>query len=243
MVRSLLLLAGIAVTLAAASAEDPIKVPFKVGERLTYQAKVNFLNAGTATMSVEGIADVRGRPTYHTIFNVKGKVLFFHVDDHYESWFDTATLVSLRHMQHIDESKYKSDKSYEFYPERQVYVRNGEERPSVAQPLDEGSFIYFMRSVPLVVGKTYEFHRYYNAERNPVTITVDRKERITVPAGEFDAIVLKPAIKSKGLFSEAGQAEVWLADDSTRVILRLKSKLPVGTLYLELKQIENAGRK
>jgi len=79
-------------------------VPFRVGERLSYQAKVNFLNAGTATMSVEGIEPIRGRPTYHTVFDVRGRVLMFHVDDHYESWFDTTSLVSLRHVQHIDES-------------------------------------------------------------------------------------------------------------------------------------------
>lgn len=210
-------------------------VPFHVGETMTYQAKVNFINAGTATMSVEGIEPIRGRPAYHTVFDVRGRVLMFHVNDHYESWFDTASLVSLHHVQHIDESKNSADRTYDFYPERKVYVRNGVENPSVAEPLDEGSFVYFMRSVPLEIGKTYEFNRYYHVDRNPVVIQVVRKERIKVPAGEFDAILVKPIIKSKGLFSENGQAEVWFADDSTRKLLRLKSKLPFGTLYLELK--------
>jgi len=211
------------------------KVPFRVGERMTYQAKVNFINAGSATMSVEGIESVRGRPTYHTVFDVRGKLLLFHVNDHYESWFDTASLVSLHHTQHIDETKNQADRTYDFYPDRRVYVRNGVENPSVPDPLDEGSFIYFMRSVPLEVGKTYEFNRYYHVDRNPVVIQVERKERIKVPAGEFDAIVVKPIIKSKGLFSENGEAEVWFSDDSTRTLLRLRSKLPFGTLYLELK--------
>jgi uncharacterized protein DUF3108 len=223
--------------------DGPFHVPFKPGEKLTYAAKVNFWNAGSASMSVEDIETIRGRPTYHTIFNVKGRVLFFHVDDHYESWFDTTSLVSLHHVQHIDETKNKLDKVYDFYPDRRVYVRNGEEKPSVEKPLDEGSFIYFMRSVPLEVGKTYRFNRYYQPDKNPVIITVDRREHIEVPAGEFDAIVLKPIIKSKGLFGEHGQAEVWLSADSTRTLLRLKSKLPVGTLYLELKQAEYASRK
>ena len=221
----------------------PYRVPFRVGEKLEYQAKVNFVSAGKATMSVEDIVPIRGHPTYHTVFNIRGGILFFHVDDHYESWFDTTSLVSLHHVQHIDETKYSTDKTYDFYPERRVYVRNGgQENPSVAEPLDEGSFIYFMRSVPLEVGKTYSFDRYYHPDRNPVVIYVDRKERIKVPAGEFDAIVVKPTIKSKGLFSENGQAEVWFSDDSTRTLLRLKSKLPVGTLYLELKNAEYAAR-
>lgn len=218
-------------------------LPWRVGEQLTYHAKINFLNAGSATMKVVGIENIRGRPAYHTVFELKGRVLFFHVNDHYESWFDTAQLVSLRHVQHIDESSYHANRTYEFFPEREVYVRNGVENPSVAKPLDEGSFVYFMRAVPLVVGKTYDFDRNYHRDRNPVKIEVVRREEIEVPAGRFDAFVLKPTIKSRGLFSENGQAEVWLADDSMRAVVRLKSKLPVGTLYLELAKIEHEGQK
>src|SRR3954471_15128444 len=223
--------------------EQPLKVPFKAGEKLTYAAKVNFISAGTATMSVEGIETIRDRPTYHTIFNVKGRVLFFHVDDHYESWFDTTTLVSLHNVQHIDETKNKIDKTYDFYPERRVYVRNGEEKPSVEKPLDEGSFIYFMRSVPLEVGKTYSFNRYYQPDKNPVIIRVDRREHIKVPAGEFDAIVLKPVIKSKGLFGENGQEKVWFPDETPHSLLLYKSRQPIGTLSLKLKQPNSASRK
>jgi hypothetical protein len=220
-----------------------VKLPFGVGERLSYQAKVNFLNAGSASMSVEDVEPVRGHTTFHTIFDVSGHVLFFHVNDHYESWFDTTTLVSLHHTQSIDEGSRKDERTYDFYPERKVYVRNGQENPSVADPLDEGSFIYFMRTLKLEVGKTYEFNRYYHLDRNPVVIKVVRREHIQVPAGEFDAIVLQPIIKSRGLFSEGGQAEVWFADDSAHTLLRLKSKLPFGTLYLELKQAEYASQR
>ena len=238
-------LIGLSATPRRETAAAPARaahVPFKVGEKLEYQAKVNFMNAGKATMTVEDIVPIRGHQTYHTVFNIRGGILFFHVDDHYESWFDTTNLVSLRHIQHIDETKYSADKTYDFYPDRRVYVRNGQENPSVAEPLDEGSFIYFMRSVPLEVGKTYSFDRYYHPDRNPVVIYVDRKEHIRVPAGEFDAVVVKPTIKSKGLFSENGQAEVWFSDDSAHTLLRLKSKLPVGTLYLELKNAEYAAK-
>ncbi len=227
----------------AAPAIDPGRVPFHVGERFDYQAKVNFINAGTASMSVEGIETVRGRPTYHTVFDVRGGLLFYHVNDHYESWFDTTSLVSLHHTQRVDQNGKRADRSYDFYPDRQVYVRDGQEFPSVSEPLDEGSFIYFMRSLPLEVGKTYEFDRYYHPDRNPVIIKVERREHITVPAGEFDAIVVQPIIKSRGLFSEGGQAEVWFADDSSRAVLRLRSKLTFGTLSLELKPGGDANRR
>jgi hypothetical protein len=224
---------------ATPSVSEPKPVPtFKVGEKLVYQAKVNVFRAGSATMTVENVEDVRGRPAYHTVFDVRGKLLFYKVNDHYESWFDTTNLASLRMIQKIENGDYEAQRNYEFFPERQVYVRNGEEKPSVAEPLDEGSFIYFMRSIPLEVGQTYTFNRYYNLERNPVIIKVVRREHIKVPVGEFDAIVAEPIIKSRGIFSENGHAEVWFADDSTRRILKLKSKLPFGSLTLELKSVE-----
>src|ERR1043166_1953849 len=227
----------------AEPARSATSVPFAVGERLNYNAKLNFVNAGSGSMVVESIESVRGRNAYHTTFDVRGRVLLFRVNDHYESWFDTKDLSSLHMVQHIQQGSYSQDRTYDFYPERKVYVRNGEEQPGVAQPLDEGSFLYFIRTIPLEVGRTYEFNRYYHLDRNPVVIKVLRKERVSVPAGEFDAIVVQPIIKSKGLFSENGHALVWFANDSTRRILRLQSGLSFGTLYLELKSVELATSK
>ena len=97
-------------------------------------AKLNFMSAGSATMNVVGVENIRGHATYHTVFDVRGKVLFFHVNDHYESWFDTTSLISLHHVKHQDESSYSADLTYDFYPEKKTYVRNGVENPSVADP-------------------------------------------------------------------------------------------------------------
>jgi len=55
-----------------------------------------------------------------------------------------------------------------------------------------------------------------------------------VPAGEFDAIVVQPIIKTKGIFSEGGRAEVWLSDDADRIMVQMKSKLSFGSLNLYL---------
>ena len=86
----------------------------------------------------------------------------------------------------------------------------------------------------LEVGRTYEFQWYFKPDRNPVTIRVLRRERITVPAGTFDAIVIQPIIKAKGVFSEAGHAELWLSDDEHHMILQMKSQLSIGSLDLYL---------
>ena len=217
-----------------ASAAMP--VPFAVGERLDYDVKFGPMHVGSGSMEVLGNENVRNRPTWHIVFRVKGGTFFYKVDDRFESWIETTTLSSLRHKQDINEGRRDRERVFEIYPDRPSYIEDDKpEKPSVDQPLDDGSFLYFIRTVPLEVGKTYEFDRYFRPDRNPVKITVLRKEKVKVPAGTFDAIVIRPSIKSKGIFSENGQAEVWLSDDDRHIMLQMKSKLSFGSLNLYLK--------
>jgi hypothetical protein len=45
---------------------------------------------------------------------------------------------------------------------------------------------------------------------------------------------MQPQITTPGIFSQKGHAEVWLADDSTHMMLQLKSGLSFGSLNLYL---------
>jgi hypothetical protein len=84
------------------------------------------------------------------------------------------------------------------------------------------------------VGRQYTFDRYFRPDRNPVTVEVLRREQVTVPAGTFAAIVIRPSFRTKGIFAQSGGTEVWLSDDPRRVVLRMRTHLPFGTLTLAL---------
>jgi hypothetical protein len=225
---------------------DPVtaalaRLPFRVGERLEYQVKYGFLGVGNAALEVIGVENVRGSPAVHASFSVNGGVKVYRVNDKYESWFDPFTLNVLRAVHDIDEGSYERERKFEIYPERKAYVENDKpEQTTVADPLDEGSFIYFLRTLPLEVGKTYEFNRYFRPDRNPVRVVVLRKERVKVPAGQFDAIVVRPIIKTTGIFGEGGKAELWFTDDSTRTLVQMKSQLKFGSLNLFLKNVRRS---
>lgn len=211
-------------------------VPWTVGERLRYDVKFGFIKAGSGEMTVVGVETVRGRPAWHGRFTVHGGYLALRVDDVLETWMDATTLSSLRFVQDFSEIGRERQKTFDIFPEKSTFIQVGKgEKPSVAQPLDDGSFLYFIRTVPLTLGKTYEFHRYFIPDRNPVKIRVLRRETIKVPAGTFDCIVIQPIIKTKGIFSENGEAEIWLTDDARRIMVQMKSKLPFGSLNLYLR--------
>ena len=213
-------------------------VPFGVGEKMEYDVKFGFVKVGNAHMEVVGLDNLRGRAAWHTAFYVRGGNFMYRVNDVYESWMDAETLSSLRFVQELEEGGKETERRFEIYPERSVFVQTSKkpskEEPSVSQPLDDGSFLYFLRTIPLEVGKTYDFDRYFRPDRNPVRIRVLRKERVKVPAGTFDAVVVQPVIKTKGIFSENGHAEVWLSDDDRHIMLQLKSRLSFGSLNLYL---------
>jgi hypothetical protein len=219
--------------------EDAVPVPFGAGEKFAFEVRFGAIRVGSGALQVLGIETVRGRETWHTSFSVHGGTFFYRVNDVYQSWIDTRTLNSLLFLRKIEEGTRERAQTFEILPEKGVYYERSSSddsaKPTVQNPLDEGAFPYFVRTVPLKVGETYDFNRYFIADRNPVRVTVLRKERVTVPAGTFNAIVIKPVIKTKGIFSEKGQAEVWISDDPTRMLLQVKSKLSFGSLNLYLK--------
>jgi hypothetical protein len=224
---------------SVAPASRRAKVPFGQGERLEYEVKFGSLRVGNAHMEVVALDTLRGRHVWHTAFWVQGGNFLYRVNDVYESWMDAETLSSLRFVQELEEGGKDTERRFEIYPERAVFIqtnkKGAKEEKSVSQPLDDGSFLYFIRTIPLTVGQTYDFDRYFRPDRNPVRIKVLRRERVKVPAGTFNAVVVQPVIKTKGIFSENGHAEIWLSDDDRHIMLQLKSRLKFGSLNLYLK--------
>ncbi|MEO5814969.1 MAG: DUF3108 domain-containing protein [Gemmatimonadaceae bacterium] len=209
--------------------------PFAVGEELTYKATFGGLPAGSARMRVDGIEMVRGRPAYHVLFSIDGGVPFYRVHDRYESWIDVQTLASLRHRQDISEGRYRRNTTYEIYPERATFQKDDEPaEASVANPLDDGSFIYAVRAARVRVGETRRDDRYFRPDRNPVVLTGLRQDTVSVQAGTFATTVVKPSIKANGLFSENGDAQIWFSDDASRIPVQVKTKFSRFSLTLSL---------
>jgi hypothetical protein len=151
---------------------------------------------------------------------------------------DVETLSSLRHRQQVSEGRYRRLTTYEIYPERAAYQKNGDTlMASVSNPLDDGSFIYAVRAAAVNVGETRQEDRYFRPDRNPVVFTGLRRETVTVPAGSFAAVVVAPTIRTKGMFAEGGEAQVWFSDDEHRYPVQIKTKFGGFTITLALQSI------
>jgi len=61
-----------------------------------------------------------------------------------------------------------------------------------------------------------------------------RRERIKVPAGTFDCVVIEPKIHSEALFKAKGSLYIWLTEDARRLPVRMESRISLGRIRCDL---------
>jgi hypothetical protein len=234
---------GLVVTLALQSLSPPAPpaaYPFAVGERLSYTAKLGMLTLGSGMLEVAALDTVRGVESFRLRFRLKGKTMFYSLDDVLESWLGTSDLNSRRFVQDFVENEKETKRHYEIFPDSGYYRELGKDaiRETPAEPLDDAAFFYFVRLTPLEVGKKYTYDRYFRKDKNPVTIEVLKRERMELPDGsKVQCLVLHPIIDTKGLFSKRSETRIWLTDDARRLPVQIRTKFPFGTITLRLRDM------
>src|SRR6185503_12598837 len=171
-------------------------VPFPVGERLTYGAKYGLFSVGTAVMEVMGIDTLRGIETVHMQFRISGGALWYHLDQTLESWVGRRDFLSRRFRSIQDERDRHRERTYEIFPDSGFYREAGRDTTfaTVAEPLDDAAFLYWVRTLPLEVGKRYSYARYFRPDRNPVIIEVLGRESVNVAGKKWRAPIVRPRL-------------------------------------------------
>lgn len=214
-------------------------VPFAVGERMTFQAKFGLFNVGTATLEVAGLDTVRGTETVRLRFHLRGSALWYELDQLLESWVGRSDFRSRRYRRQTLENGRDRTSQFDIFPDSGFYRELGRDTTfaTIADPLDDAAFFYWVRTTPLEVKKRYEYNRYFRPDRNPAILEVLRRERISVANRKWNAVVVRVIIPhGRGIFAERSDTRLWLSDDNRRVVLALQSSFSFGTVTLKLKE-------
>jgi Protein of unknown function (DUF3108) len=237
--RSLIL--ALAVTGVCAGRQTPvedIRLPFAVGEKLTYEVRVaNGSKVGTATMWIEGPVDVRGTSTYLLRFDSKIRIALIPAASRSSSWFDPVRGSSLRFFKHEQNPLTRHNESVDFYPDQKEWKSaNGETGQSPSStPLDELSFMYFIRTLPMTPGATYRFDRHFDAARSPTRVSVIRREVIPTAMGELRVFLVEMRVRDPRHYKGDGVIRIHLTEDDCRLPARIESTMPmVGTAVLSI---------
>ncbi|HET7461858.1 MAG TPA: DUF3108 domain-containing protein [Longimicrobium sp.] len=231
-------LAAVASLLAPLKAQRPGSLPFAPGEACTYRGSSPLGRMGSGTFSVA--RDSAGEGNWVLRFDFRGRMGIVGVENHTRSYFDPAETASYRFTKM--ERSPLSTKRQDVRMDRQSrrYTGTGHDAgvmPTDA-PLDELSFIFFLRTLRLAEGDSYDFTRHYDPARNPVRVRVIGRGLIRVPAGDFQAVEVEMRVRDPNHYGREGVIQIHFTDDARHVPIRLESQIPVaGRMVLSLESL------
>ncbi len=188
-----------------------------VGERMDFRVRLGRLRLGHATLAVEAMDEVAGVSAHRAALDISIGASLLGYEDRMVSWIAPEPLRSLAFEQR-DEDTDTGRRRYEFDEDA----------------LDEVAALYMMRTLPLNEGDFYTFDRYFTAAGNPITFRVLRRERVRVPAGSFDTIVVEPVIRTLFVFKPEAHARIYVTDDDRRIVVQMEAVTRIGKLIFYL---------
>jgi len=235
--------------LGAASAGQTVDRPaFRQGEDLVFVIRWGVLTGGYATLTIPSIDVVQGSPAFHILSEARSTGIvdtFYKVRDRNEAWLDTTLPRSLRYSKKIQEGSYRVDQVVELdQAARQFHmteVRHDKDltedkRGGIpANVLDILGSLYYVRTLPLEVGKSFTIDVHSGEKTWPLVVKIKNRERVTVKAGAFDCYRVEPVLREPGIFISKGKKlEVWLTADARRMPVLMRSEIFIGHVSAEL---------
>jgi hypothetical protein len=231
---------------------------FGAGERLEFSVEYGIIKAGTAVLAVTGPEQFEGLMAYRisaTASSNPAFSTFFEVNDVNEALLDIIQFHTLKFSKDLHEGDFEYREEVFFDQDAGIVYYPDETDSSLMQmdipphALDVLSCLYFARTLPLEVGNTYFVDSHVDNENYPLEIIVHERDHIRVPAGEFDCILVQPALQSQGLFDQQGEIWVWLTDDERHMPVLMRSAIVIGEIVCVLEdytlgtpiEVENPG--
>ncbi|EPR43865.1 Protein of unknown function DUF3108 [Desulfovibrio sp. X2] len=227
---------------------------FKPGERFDYNVRWGPFDVGSATIEVLPTGTVNGKPARG--FRMTARTndfadVFYKVRDVNESWTDMDMQGSLLYLTKQHEGSYVRDYELRLYADKGTAElwsnETGKHKNTVhifPGTMDPLSVLFAFRAWP------EEFHPGM-VIRQAVTdgkkfvlgeATVVRREKVKVPAGEYDCYLVEPDIRDLGgVFRKSPEAalQIWVTADSRRLPVLVRSKVVVGHFVAEMTEYKD----
>lgn len=213
-----------------------------IPEKLLYDLTWTGIKAGSATQEI-----IEEQDTVRIVSIARSAdwiSTFFPVEDRVESILTKATPPLLGNSRNYRiktrEGNHRKDKEiiFDHAKRKALYIDHlGKGKVEVAikdNTHDIYSSFYYVRTLPLEVGKSVFVSVLDNNELWDVEVQVLKKEKLRTILGEVNTILIKPLIKSEGIFERKGEIFIWLTDDERRIPVKMKTKVMIGSITATL---------
>jgi len=212
---------------------------FPIPERLEFEITYTGIPAG------RGIQEVTmDGAEIHIVSTAKSAPwlkLFFPVDDRIDSFLIEGTPpssigVPRMYRERIREGWTRFQKDAQFDRNKlevttKDFIKKSENTQKITpKTFDALSSFFYFRTVPLQIGNSYYIDIFDCKKLWNTEVQILRREEIETPLGRFKTVVIKPVLKSEGIFARTGEMHIWLTDDDRRIPVLMKSKVKIGSI-------------
>lgn len=212
---------------------------FDIPEKLHYDLTWAGIKAGEAVLeakdngaNIQFISKAQSAKWVSIFYTVEDTVISTLKKEPYQNFVGISQNYRIK----LREGKYRRDKEviFDHAAKKATYINHLSNETLTFDindsTLDPLSCFYYVRRLPLEIGKSVFIDVFDNKKQYTVEIQVLNKETIETPLGVFKTILIKPIIKSEGIFYRKGDILIWLTDDEKKTPVLLKTKVPVGSV-------------
>ncbi len=219
-------------------------LPFLDNEKLKFRIRWSFIPAGEVTLEIAPQTAIENQEARHFILTARTYEaidLIYKFRERIDSYVDPEITQSLLYKK-VQTGKNKRDVQvvFDWKKNKAQYSNFGNTQepinllPGTIDPL---SALYYLRLMALDTGTHFQ---------RPVTdgkkvvhgqAKIIRRENINVFGTTYDTYLLEPDMKDvKGVFEKSKNAKmlIWVTADKRRMLVKLKSKVVVGSFVAEL---------
>jgi hypothetical protein len=185
--------------------------------------------------------DVSSKGFFSKLFNLRFR-------EQIESIVDPASF-TVRKTKKVDEQGKRARVSETVYADGKVtWVEKDPNDPSrppreavasfAGQVQDVLSAIYYLRTQPLEVGKSFEITISDSGVVYKVPVRVIEKKRKKTVLGRVETLLVEPEVfGSDGMISGEGKFSIWITNDNKRVPVSARIKMKYGTFDITLRKL------
>lgn len=201
-----------------------------------------WVHAGQATLEMLPTANpkviqVRSLAWCNKFFNT-----FYPVQDTVSSFLNFRGLYPLRFDKILHEGSYHARISADYRPALGEVITQDTLLKTQPFPHDILSAFTFIRSQKLAVGNSFELSAVSGKKSYRLKVLVHGEERVTVPAGTWDCLVVEPVLKDDGLFKAKGKLLIYMDKGPGHLPVKMVSKIPVGSIKADLVRFDKPQR-
>jgi hypothetical protein len=197
--------------------------------------------AATASYSLKFTGEVSSKGFFAKLFNMR-----------FREWMESIVEPSsftVHKTRRIDEQGKRSRVSEAVYVKGKVsWVERDPNNPSNSPRTADASFtgqvqdvlsaIYFLRTQPLVMGKTLELTISDSGRVYQVPVRVVERKRLKTVIGRVDALRVEPELFGpNAMMNRKGQLSIWYTNDSRRIPVKARIKTEYGTFDITLRKV------